>query len=156
MSDSIPDRVEELAHGVRREWYADQQIVAFRLPDYEDDTVNTWGEKLIETLSQQDPAKPLYLMIIPEGKFQFKPTRLREWTGKIIEHCKLLPKIHIGLVIDQPLYAQLAGAFVHALFLKSSNRIDTRVVTKLSDAIDWQMKNIALHSRTPVRSGTSQ
>jgi hypothetical protein len=152
MTDYRPEAVEDLDHGVRREWYADRQIVAFRLPNYQDATVNAWGESLIETLSQHDPTKPLYLVVVLEGKFKFEPTRLRDWAGKIIEQCKRLPNIHIGLVIDQPLFAQLAGAFVHALFLKSSFKIDTRVTTKFSDIMDWQMKNVTLYSRTALRS----
>jgi hypothetical protein len=152
MATYTPERVETFDHGVTSEYYEGEQIVVFRLPDYEDATVNAWGERLIENLKQRDPLKPLYLVLVLEEKLEMKPTRMRDWAGVIIETCKGIPKTHIALVIDQPLIAQIASAFTSALFLRSSHKIDMKVMAKFPDAIEWQLKNMAMNSRSAQRS----
>jgi hypothetical protein len=151
MASQIPERTEEFEHGVRREWYANNQLVMLNLPNYQDATISTWGERLIEALSGRDTSKPLYFILNLEGKLPVQPTQMRDWAPKIIEVCKQYPKSHAALVIDHPLFAQIANAFASALFLRASYKVDTRVMAKLSDALDWQMKNIATHTRTTLR-----
>lgn len=55
---STPQQANTVINGLGCEWYADKQIIAYKLLTADEDVVKQWGDYVTDTLENWDPAQP--------------------------------------------------------------------------------------------------
>lgn len=146
MMQYSPERVEEFEHSVRREWYADGQVIVMYMSEQSHAAIDIWGQSFFESVQNWDPDKPLCTIAVISGNALTVPVSAREWGAKILSLSKEMSYAYSAVVVDDALSAQMANIMASGLTLRARTKgHEIRVFSKLSAALEWQVKNLAKH-----------
>lgn len=146
MTDYSPERVEEFEHAVRREWYADGQILVIYMNQQSQASITMWGKAFLEIIENWDQTRPMCTIAVFAGSALTMPVSAREVGAQLLEGSKRMAHSYSAVVVEDQFSAQMANIIASGLTLRTRTRgHEIRVFSKLSAALDWQMKNLAKH-----------
>lgn len=128
--------LETFDGGVTREWLEARQIVVFTLPDIHRSTVDSWGNAVMETVTQWNPEQPfLGLHDISANSIALTP-HARDWTNRLAQASQHLHGYY-SAVLPKTIVAQLVRHLLEYQIRSQMPNMKPHMVFTREEGIAW-------------------